>query len=239
MLIVVMIVAFLAGFIQSVTGFGGAMILMMALPYFVSLKTSTALAGCICIPMCIAVAVRYRDGIRLKLIIVPTIIYLISSAVFIKLAASIDLEQLKAAFGLMLIGLAVYFNFFAGKFQLKPNFRNALLCAGFSGLTGGLFGVGGPLLVLYFLAVTDNKKAYLGTINLVFAITESYSAVMRFFNGILTTDLLPIILCGFITVVFGSFLGGKVVDKLDGDKIRKLIYLLLAVSGLTIFVKAI
>jgi len=62
---------------------------------------------------------------------------------------------------------------------------------------------------------------------------------MRFFNGILTTDLLPIILCGFITVVFGSFLGGKVVDKLDGDKIRKLIYLLLAVSGLTIFVKAI
>lgn len=239
MLTVVMVTAFLAGFIQSVTGFGGAMVLMMALPYFVPLKTATALAGFICVPMCIAVAVHYKDCIRPKLVILPTIIYLISSAFFIRLAASIDLEQLKAVFGLMLIGLAIYFNFFASKFKLKPNFSNALFCAGFSGLTGGLFGIGGPLLVLYFLAVTDDKKAYLGTINMVFAITETYSAAIRFCTGILTGNLLPIILCGFLTVVLGSFLGGKIVDRLDGNKIRKLVYLLFAVSGLVTFVKAI
>lgn len=236
---VVLTMALAAGFTQSVTGFGGAMLLMMVLPYFVPMKTATALAGLICVPMCIAVAWHYRRHIRLQLVVLPTFIYLLSSAYFIHLATAIDLERLKAVFGLLLIGLAVYFNFFAGRLQIKANLKNALLCAGFSGLTGGLFGVGGPLLVLYYLAVTEEKEAYLGTINFVFAITESYSAGMRFYNGLITTELFPVILGGFVTVVLGSCLGGKVVDRLEGSKVRKLVYLLLAVSGMVTFMKAV
>lgn len=237
--IIVVLAALAAGFIQSVTGFGGALVMMMALPYFVAMKTATALSGLICIPMCIAVALRYRSQIQGKLVAVPTVIYLASSTLFIRVAATINLDSIKAVFGIFLILLSVYFMFFSGRLNLKGDLKTALVCAGLSGLTGGLFGVGGPFLVLYYLSVTTDKKAYLGTINLVFMITESYSAAMRCMNGLITPDLFPVILGGFCAVLAGSSLGGRMVDRLDGERMKTCIYLLLAVSGAVTFLRAV
>lgn len=237
-LMIVSAAALAAGFIQSVTGFGGALVMMMVLPYFVAMKTATALGGLICVPMCIAVALRYRREVQVRQAVFPTAVYLVSSAVFIRIAASINLDSLKAAFGILLVALAAYFQFFSGKLNLKGDLKTAFVCAALSGLTGGLFGVGGPVLVLYYLAVTKDKKSYLGTINFVFAITESYSAVVRSINGLITGNLLPLILAGFCAVLLGSFLGARVVDRLDGERMKRFIYLLLAVSGAITFLRA-
>ena len=236
---VVMLTALAAGLIQSVTGFGGALVMMMTLPYFVTMKTATALAGLICVPMWIHVAYRYKDKVQVKKILLPTAIYLVSSAICIHAAARINLDSLKAIFGLLLIGLAAYFNFFSAKLNLKGSFTSALLCAGLSGVTGGLFGIGGPLLVLYYSSVTKDKEEYLGTMNFIFTITETYSAWMRYMNGLITPDLYTTILFGFAAMIAGSLLGCRVVAKLDGNKMKKGIYLLLAVSGAITFIKAI
>ncbi len=239
MLGVVVLTALTAGFIQAVTGFGGALVMMMTLPYFVPMKTATALAGLVCVPMCISIAYRYRSKIQIKKVLLPTAIYLVSSAICIHIAARINLDSLKAVFGLLLIGLAAYFTFFSAKLNLKGSFKSALICAGLSGVTGGLFGIGGPLLVLYYVAVTQDKEEYLGTMNFIFMITESYSAGMRYLNGLITPDLYTTILFGFVAMVAGSLVGSRVVAKLDGNKMKKGIYLLLAVSGAITFIRAI
>ena len=236
---VIILTALAAGFIQSVTGFGGALVMMMTLPYFVPMKTATALAGLVCVPMCISLAWRYKSKIQVKKILLPTAIYLVSSAICIHIAARINLDSLKAVFGLLLIVLAAYFTFFSSKLNLKGSFTSALVCAGLSGVTGGLFGIGGPLLVLYYVAVTKGKEEYLGTMNFIFMITESYSAGMRYLNGLITPDLYTTILLGFAAMVAGSLAGSCVVAKLDGNKMKKGIYLLLAVSGAITFLKAV
>ena len=106
-------------------------------------------------------------------------------------------------------------------------------------MTGGLFGIGGPLMVLYYLSTTDDKETYLGTINLVFTITEGYSAIMRYCNGLISLEQSTLILCGFVAVLAGRYFGSRLVDKLDGEKMKKFIYLLLALSGLITFIRAL
>lgn len=236
---VIGLTAFVAGFIQTVSGFGGALVMMMTLPFFLPMTTSSALAGAVCIPALVTVAWKFRSKIRVKLALFPTLVYLVFSAICIRIAANVNLDAAKAVFGVFLILLAAYFNFVAGSFKLKANYLTAFVCAAISGVTGGMFGIGGPFLVLYFLAVTDDKEEYLGTINFVFVITETYSVIMRCINGLLTIDLAPVLAAGLIMVTVGRVLGGKVIDRIDGEKMKKVIYLMLAVAGAVTFVRAV
>ena len=238
MLLVILLTALVAGFVQSVTGFGGAVVMMMTLPHFFPMKISTALAGLLTIPMCLELVWMYRQKIHPRKVLFPALIYLLSSGFFIRLAAGIDLEGLKAAFGLLLMALAAYFNFFSQRIHIRANVPTALVCGGFSGLTGGLFGIGGPLMVLYYLSTTKDKEEYLGTINLLFTITESYSALLRYQHGFFSSVQGNLILCGVVAILIGRCFGSRVVDRLDGEKLKKLVYLLLALSGLITFLRA-
>jgi len=236
---VIMLGAFLAGLVQAITGFGGAIVMMMFLPMFLSMNVAPALAGMIVIPMCITMAFKYRKKIMKKHLAVPILIYLVSSGICIKIASMVDLDGMKVVFGLLLVALAVYFSIFSSKLKLEPNLPTAIVCAGISGITGGLFGIGGPLMVLYFLAISDDKEEYLGTINLVFTITESYSTIVRCYNGIITPDLLPMSMCGFAAVLLGRYFGSKVINRIDTNLMKKFIYLLLAVAGIITCVRAL
>lgn len=238
MVLFIMLSAFLSGLVQAITGFGGAIVMMMFLPIFLSMNVAPALAGVICIPTCITIAIKYRKKIVGKYVIAPTLIYLVSSGICIKIASLVDLDGLKAVFGLLLVGLAAYFSFCSNKLELEPNLITAFLCASISGVTGGLFGIGGPLMVLYYLAIAKDKEEYLGTINLVFTVTESYSAIVRYYNGILSPDLLPFILSGFAAVLVGRYFGSKVIDRIDANLMRKCIYILLAAAGVLTFLNA-
>lgn len=230
--------AFLAGLIQSVTGFGGAIVLMIVLPFFLPLKTATALAGLICIPMCIRIAVVYREKLELKKIPLPLILYMVSSTICIRIAAGADLERFKFAFGVVLILLALYFTLFSGRFHLKPGIKGAVVCSLLSGVTGGLFGMSGPLMVIYYLSAIEDKKAYLGTISLMFAVIESYSAAVRAASGMIGMDMIPWIISGFAAILAGCAVGEKIVDQLNSAAMKRCVYTVLAVAGIITCVKA-
>lgn len=77
------------------------------------------------------------------------------------------------------------------------------LCGFVSGVCDGLFGIGGPLMVLFFLALTNSKDEYLGTISLFFLIVCSYNLIFRIVHGIFTLQLLPYALLSLIMVFVG------------------------------------
>lgn len=91
----------------------------------------------------------------------------------------------------------------------------------------------------YFLAITDSKEEYLGTINVLFSITTAYQFVVRIASGILTLELLPMVAVGIAAILAGRFLGSRIVDKLDGARMKKIIYAFLAVAGVITILQAI
>ncbi len=224
------------GLVQGTTGFGSGIFVMLFFPMFLPILKSSALSSLCSLCPCLLMAWRYRKHIQPKVVIMPAIFYFTFSALAIRFAANTDMSQLKAVFGLFLIVISLYFIFFADKLRIKPNLLTAFICGGLSGVASGLFGIGGPPMVIYILAVTqDDKEAYLANTQFFFSMTGIYTAVLRIMNGILTPDLLPLVIPGMLGMTIGKNFGLKIVEKIDVKMMKKLIYAFLGLSGLSTF----
>lgn len=226
------LVAFAAGLLQAVTGFGGGIMIMTVLPSLISMNLAPAISGAICTPLSWSIAWKYRKFASLKTSCFPCIVYMIASSIAIRVSARVDMNYLKPVFGLLLVLMGLYFIFFSEKAKVNGNYLTAFVCSAASGLLGGFFGIGGPFLVLYFLAVTHSKEEYLGNINLLFAVTTLHQLLVRIHAGILTLDLAPLVLAGSCSVLLGRFLGSKIVERMDTGKMKTVIYLFLILSGI-------
>ena len=224
--------ALAGGLIQGVTGFGAGVVMMMFLPLQFSVVQSAGVSSAICLILCAAMVYRYRKNINYKKIILPAILYLLISSISILFAKMINQELMKIILGLFLIILAVYFLCFSKK-EIEPKGIIALLCIVVSGICDGLFGIGGPLMVIYFLSKTQNKEEYLGTIQCFFLISVLYSTVFRIFNSIITVELIPGIGLGMAGILIGLFIANKIVDKLNAELIKKLTYVIIGLCGLS------
>ena len=118
-----------AGFLQTVTGFGAATVLMLVLPYFLDMAAAPALSSSICMGLAASLALRFRRAIRPRLVLLPSLIYTVTSVVAIRLAAGADLRLLSIAFGVFLILLSGYFLFFGAKAALKGGPLSMAVCS--------------------------------------------------------------------------------------------------------------
>lgn len=223
---------FIAGLIQGVTGFGAGIVMMMFLPFFFPVIESAALTGTIAFFITTAMAYQYRKYVNYKMILLPSIIFSIFTDVSIAFAADVNQEILKMFFGIFLVALSLFFLFSPSSQNYKPNRVVSLLFIIFSGITNGLFSIGGPLMVIYFLSKTTKKEEYLGSVQTFFWITSIVSLISRITNGVLITDHLPLILLGVVSILFGLWIANKVVDRLNADTIRKTTYILIGFSGI-------
>lgn len=190
--------ALLGGFVQSVTGFGGAIVMMLVLPRFLGMLQAPALSASITAALTCGLAWKFRREIDLRTAAVPILTYLASSTVTIRLVGGLDLEVLVLAFGVFLILLSVYFIWFAWNVAIRANFVTASVCGLISGVCTGLFGVGGPLMAIYFLAATDRKETYLASLQFLFAVNNLANLAVRVVCGIYTLDLIPLSIVGIL-----------------------------------------
>ncbi len=225
--------AIAAGIIQGVTGFGAGIILMMFLPLQFSVIQSAGISSAVTLILCASMTYRYRQTINVRKIIGPAVLYLIVSSVSIVYAKLIDQDLMKGIFGFFLIVLSLYFLFISKDNGFDPKGISALFCIVVSGICDGLFGIGGPLMVVYFLSKTRTKEEYLGTIQCFFLIGMIYTTLFRAVSGIITPDLVISILFGMLGILFGVMIANKIVDKLNSDLIKKLTYILIGLCGLS------
>lgn len=224
--------AFGGGLVQASTGFGSGIVMMMFLPIFMSILEGSYLSTVVTVFMTVSIVWRYRSHIRPRMVVLPGVFYLIASTLGIRLAVAADVSRLKFWFGLFLVAVACYFMFAANKIHLNPTPLAAFCCGSLAGLVSGLFGIGGPPIALYFIsAIPEDKHAYLGTVQLFFTITCCYTTLLRTLNGIFKPSMLPMIALGVVGILAGTFVGGRIVEKINVEQMKKLIYIFLAICG--------
>ena len=223
--------AVMAGVIQSVTGFGSAVFLMLFVPLFYDMVSASAIASSIAMGLGITLAWRFRKRIQVKLCVLPAVIYLIGSIGAISVIRDIDLDALTLAFGVFLVLLALYFLVFSKKMSLNGSWKSAAVCSAVSGVTSGLFGIGGPLMAVYFVSVSRDKESYIANIQCLFAVTNVVNFLMRIGKGIYTANLVPITLIGFAGITLGKVLGLRILEKMELEGMKKWVYLFVGASG--------
>ena len=222
-----------AGLIQSVTGFGSGIFMMVFFPMLFPILQSSALSSSISFMLTCALTWHYRKIIDWKLTLLPGIVYIGMSSAAIILAPYLPTAILKKVFGVVMILLSIYFLTISGKLKIKANMVSATICAMISGVMGGLFGIGGPPMVIYFLAALDDKEKYLATIQFFFFVTGTYNVIFRIIKGIYTVDLIPYTIIGIVAITIGKKIGLRIVDKINAETMKKLVYAFLGFAGLT------
>lgn len=220
-----------AGLIQSVTGFGGGIFMMLFFPLLLPILKASAVSSAIAVVFNGAVAVRFRKHINYKSTLVPALFYVMASSTVIYFAPYMPKEIILKIFGVFLIALAIYFLFFPDKIKVTASVKTASVCALLSGCASGLFGIGGPPMVVYFLAATKEKEEYLGTIQFFFFISNFYNLIFRIVRGIYTIDLVPLTFVGVAAILIGEQIGARIVNRINVDMMKKLVYIFLAISG--------
>lgn len=230
--IVLILSAAAGGVVQTVTGFGAAVVMMLFLPSFLGMLGAPAIVQTVCAGLSLPLAIRFRKSADLRAVLFPAVIYIACSAAIILVIDRFDLDVLKLLFGIFLILLAAYSLLLSKKLRVKANWRTALLFSVISGAFSGLFGIGGPLMAVYFLAATDTKETYVGTSQVFFAICNTFNFIVRCARGIYTVSLIPMTLVGIAAINLGKLLGLRVLDRLNAELLRKLVYAFIGISGL-------
>jgi uncharacterized membrane protein YfcA len=228
--------AILAGFIQSVTGFGAGIVLMLFFPIVFSVLQSAALSQSIGLFLCILLLYRYRKSVNFKLILLPLLIYFPIYFAALTIAAHIRADFLKPILGIFLLCMAVYLFFFSGKFTIRAGVKSAFVCAVLSAVVDAFFGTGGPPMVVYFLATTKSKEEYLGTLQAYFTICAIYGVSVRILKGQITDSMIPLIACGMFVLMIGILLGSKIVNRINADMLKKIVYSFIGIVGVIIFI---
>ena len=231
--------ALAGGIIQPLTGFGSAVILMVAAQYFFDITIAPGVVAAICMFQSGIMAWNRRKSIDLKQILPPIALYTVCSLAVINLLGSMDLHVLTAAFGGFLMLLALYFLFIAKRVSLKPGLAAGMLCSGFSGCCAGAFTVGGPMMALYFVAIARDKDTYVANMQFLFAATNLTNLAMRAVRGLYGAQYLPVTAVGVIFVLVGMVIGSALSKRMCGDVARPVVYIGVGVSGLVTLLQQI
>lgn len=237
--LIVFLSSLLGGFVQTVSGFGCGIVIMLFLPYFMPILQASGLSVLVCVILNVLLVVKYRKSVNMKLVLAPAGISFLVSTICIYCSTRIDLSSMKMIFSLFLIALAIYFIFFSEKIQLKSNPQTVIICASLAGAANGLFGIGGPPMALYFLTVTKEKEEYIGTTQTYFLLTSIYTTVVRIMGGILDKKVLLLAVPGVLAILLGEWIGVQVVDIISHKKMKQLIYVSLAAAGVITFLQCL
>lgn len=227
----------MSALIQSVSGFGFAIFMMSVIPNFMPYSTCTVVSGLLSLGTNVANVTRYRKSINWKLIIVPAISYFIVSYLVINFAAGSSDATLKKILGVVLIILSIYFLFFSSRIKIRPTKRNGTIAGALSGVMGGLFSMSGPPIVVYMLSTNTEKEEYLGTIQTFFLITNVYTSVLRILKGMVTLEMLGLVVVGMLCSGLGFVVGVRLLKRIDAAMLKKIIYGFMAISGLSMILR--
>ena len=235
--LVTILVSFVGAMIQGVTGFGAALTIMTLLPYFTTLPHAVALSGVIPMVQMMVLVWLYRKHINKRRVIIPTIFYLIGCWISIKYTLDFDPRNLKFVFGIFLVMIGIYFLKFSEKAKVKDTIPVMFICSFASGIFNGMFGIGGPLMVLYYMAACDSMDEYIGNIQTCFLVTDIYCLGLRAKEGIFTADLIGPSLVGIAAILIGQVVASRIVSKIENENvIRFCTYVMVCVSGVIMLV---
>lgn len=237
LVVLVLLICLCAGFVQRVSGFGFGIFAMLFLPYLMSTQAAAAaMSGLVSCVGSFYNAFRYRKHIKLKLMLPLICAMLVTVPIAVQFSASAPERILKTLLGVVLIVLSIYFLFFSKKIRIRPTIPNGVIAGALGGTLSGLFSTGGPPAVLYLVNATNDNLTYFATIQAYFFISNFYSAGVRVVSGLITMEVLVLAAIGVVGWCGGNAVGCKVFNRLDQDKLKRVIYIGMVVSGVLMIV---
>lgn len=90
-----------------------------------------------------------------------------------------------------------------------------------SGILGGMFAIGGPPVVIYFMQSEEEFDQYFATISAYFVLSGVISVSTKALAGFITVSVWIALAISALTMLLGSFVGKKTKDHINPDIVKK------------------
>ena len=225
-------VAFAGSFVQSASGFGYAIICMTFWPMFLPFRTASIMEAVTAFFMVVYIAARLWKWIDWRMLLPPAAVSAVFSFLGVSTLMSLSDEVLRRILGAALLLLAFYFIVLSKRIHLKKNILTGMAAGVISGFCGGLFNIGGPPMVAYFLSVTDDKRTYNATLQAFFCVNTITIFLIHLLRGNVTQQMLPLAAGALIGTALGTLCGFLLFKKLTMHGIKKFVYVFMTVAGI-------
>jgi len=228
-----------AFFVKGISGFANTLIFTSILSFGNNNINISPVELVLGYPSNIILAVRERKAIDWKICLPLALLVIAGSipgALFLKNA---ETGIIKIFFGLIivLIGTEMLLREFKPK-KMKGS-KIAMGAIGLlSGILCGLYGVG-ALLGAYMSRVTDDSSSFKANLCVVFTVDNTFRLILYSIWGIITLDVLKQALQLFPFALLGLALGIFSGKHIDERRIKRIVIVLLIISGLALILSNI
>lgn len=224
-------IGLLASLTQASTGFGYAIVSMALWTLFLPFKDAAVIEAVTAFFMVVGLVVKLHCHINFKLLLFPLLSSIVTSYLGVLILMHTSESGLRRILGAALILLSVYMIIFSDRFRISPTPGNGFIAGSVSGLFNGMFNLGGPPVIAYFLSATDDKLEYNATLQCYFL----FNVICLLFNHIRLGNLtVPVLQSSFIAmagVSIGTVGGWFIFKKLSIPIIKKVVYAFMSFFG--------
>lgn len=222
---------FVAFFIKGLCGFANTLVFTTILGFGeanVNISPVELLLG---FPSNLILVFKNRKQLNKRVFIPLALLVLAGSIPGAILLKNADVRALKIFFGIVVVLIAV--EMLLREYQLIKARKSKLLLGIIgllSGLLCGLFGIG-ALLAAYVGRVTESSTEFKANISAVFIVENIFRIVVYSLVGVITLESLRQAAMLLPVMLIGLFAGMKSSEVLDEKVVKKLVIILLAISG--------
>lgn len=231
--------AILGAIIQATMGFGSAVVLLNVIPLFFPLNKAIALMQASIIVLNVTFTARFWKKVRWDVLWPAVIPGTILGLIFTLWSVQMDVSALTIALGVVLILLSIYELFLKGNVKVRPSKTTGFFMGSLSGIGNAFFGLAGPPIAMYLVPSIDDNIEYFATSQAFFFFTSLSCITARLLSGIYEVSDLPFLAVVASCLVIGIVIGLKILKKIDGELLKKLIYGFIGLNGIYIIIKQI
>lgn len=230
-----MFAAVCAYFVKGLCGFANTLVFSTILSFSTNNVNISPVELVLGLPSNIMISYKERKSVQWKVCLPLAGLVLLGDIPGILLLKNTNTQVIKGIFGFVIIAIGV--EMLLREYMRKTKKSQLLLITIgiLSGILCGLYGIG-ALLAAYMGRVTDNSSSFKGNLCIVFLIDNLFRLVMYSVTGIITLATLKQSVILFPFMALGLFLGMKGSSFLDEKKIKKLVIIMLILSGVSLIV---
>ena len=227
------VLVFLASFLQSLSGFGFAIVVMPVLTLMLGIQTAAPLVALTALTVYIINVARFRRSINAREVLRLGLASALGVPMGIWILANMDATLVKQALGLVLILFATY-SLARPSVAWTPSPRWVYPAGFVAGCLGGAYNTPGPPAILYGTLRQWPRDEFRAGLQTLFLVNGLLVVSSHLVAGHLTAPVLAYCLYTVPALVLGILLASRVDSRVDRGRFRALVTGMILLLGLSL-----
>jgi len=235
MLLLIILIFFFSTFVQSMIGFGSALIAMPLLVRLLGIEIAAPLVAVSALLIEITILLRYREAFDFAVVKYLAIVTILGIPIGVYAVRYIDNDIVNKVLGIIVMGYALY-ALFAPKLPDLASNAWTLIFGFIAGVLGGAYNTSGPPYVIYGNARGWSPDEFKSNLQGLFLVNGIIIVTVHAMGGNLTSEVFQYMLYGLPGVILGLVAGFILSKRINPELFRTTILIALLFLGASLLV---